>query len=221
VRVPSYLLRVQLADRPGSLGSLAVALGSVGADILSLDVVERGSGYAIDDLVVELPPRAMPDTLITAAEALNGVRVDSLRPHTGLLEAHRELELIDHVAAAGDTAAKLKVLVDEAPQVLRVSWCVVLRRSDGGIEPVAGSRGAPETRLDAVPWMPIQRATDLDVSDDWVPQVWRELDTTLVAAPLGAPDMAVMLGRPGGPAFRPSEVARLSYLAGIVATLLH
>jgi hypothetical protein len=220
VRVPSYLLRVQLADRPGSLGSLAVALGSVGADILSLDVVERSSGYAIDDLVVELPPRAMPDTLITAAEALNGVRVDSLRPHTGLLEAHRELELIDHVAAAGDTTAKLKVLVDEAPQVLRVSWCAVLS-SDDGIERVVGSPGAPETRLDAVPWMPIQHAIALDASDDWVPQVWRELDTTLVAAPLGAPDTAVMLGRPGGPAFRPSEVARLGYLAGIVGTLLH
>ena len=49
MRVASYLLRVQLADQPGSLGSLAVALGSVGADILSLDVVDRGAGYAIDD----------------------------------------------------------------------------------------------------------------------------------------------------------------------------
>jgi hypothetical protein len=220
VRVATYLLRVQLADRPGSLGSLAVALGSAGADILSLDVVERQAGYAIDDLVVELPPRAMPDALITAAEALNGVRVDSLRPHTGLLDAHRELALIDAVAAAGDTA-KLKVLVDEAPQVLRVSWCAVLRNSDDGIERVAGSPGAPETRLDAAPWMPIHRATALDAADDWVPQLWRELDTTLVAAPLGAPDTAVMLGRPGGPAFRPSEVARLGYLAGIVGTLLH
>ena len=56
LRVPSYLLRVQLEDRPGSLGSVAVALGSVGADILSLDVVERGPGYAIDDLIVDLPP---------------------------------------------------------------------------------------------------------------------------------------------------------------------
>src|SRR6202023_2610737 len=88
--VPSYLLRIELADRPGSLGSLAVALGSVGADILSLDVVERVSGLAIDDLVVDLPPGAMPDTLITAAEALSAVRVDTIRPHPGLPEAHRE-----------------------------------------------------------------------------------------------------------------------------------
>jgi hypothetical protein len=221
VRVASYLLRVQLADRPGSLGSLAVALGSVGADILSLDVVERGSGYAIDDLVVELPARAMPDTLITAAEALSGVRVDSLRPHTGLLEAHRELELIDHVAAAGDTAAKLKVLVGEAPRVLRVGWCAVLRSAPPGLRLVAGSAGAPETQPDAAPWMPIEHAAALDGTDEWVPQVWRDLETTLVAAPLGAADTAVLLGRPGGPVFRPSEVARLGYLAGIVGTLLH
>jgi hypothetical protein len=221
VRVSSYLLRVQLADRPGSLGSLAVALGSVGADILSLDVVERGPDYAIDDLVVELPSGGMPDTLITAAEALQGVRVDSLRPHTGLLEAHRELALIDHVAAAGDTTAKLKVLVSEAPQVLRVSWCSVLRKSDDGFQRKAGSPGAPETILSDVPWMPIEHATALDATADWVPQVWRDMDTTLVAAPLGSTDVAVMLGRPGGPAFRPSEVARLGYLAGIVGTLLH
>ena len=108
--MPSYLLRIELLDRPGSLGSLAVALGSVGADILSLDVVERSSGYATDDLVIELPLGAMPDTLITAAESLHGVRVDSVRPHTGLLEAHRELELLDHVAAAGDNASEMSTL---------------------------------------------------------------------------------------------------------------
>jgi hypothetical protein len=53
-----------------------------------------------------------------------------------------------------------------------------------------------------------------------VPSLWRDLDTTLLAAPLGDPHTAVLLGRPGGPVFRPSEVARLDYLAGIVATLL-
>ncbi len=221
MHVPSYLLRIQLADQPGSLGSLAVALGSVGADILSLDVVERGSGYAIDDLVVELPPGAMPDTLLTAAEALRGVRVDSVRPHTGLLEANRELELIDRVAAAAGEQAKLQVLVDEAPRVLRVGWCTVLRNSAAGPHRVAGSPGAPETRAGATPWLPLSQAAALDDTADWVPQLWRDMDTTLAAAPLGDPHTAVVLGRPGGPAFRPSEVARLGYLAGIVATLLH
>lgn len=217
--VPSYLLRIRLVDRPGSLGALALALGSVGADILSLDVVERSSGHAIDDLVIDLPLGAMPDTLITAAEKLPGVRVDSVRPHTGLLEAHRELELLDRVAAAADNPSRLQVLADEAPLVLRVSWCTVLRKSQGELQRLAGSPGAPETRAVSAPWLPIEQAAPLDGSADWVPQEWRDMDTTMVAAPLGDPHTAVVLGRPG-PEFRPSEVARLGYLAGIVATML-
>ncbi|MGV0625257.1 amino acid-binding protein [Mycolicibacter minnesotensis] len=220
--MPSYLLRVELDDRPGSLGSLAVGLGSVGADILSLDVVDRGRGSAIDDLVVELPHGSMPDVLITAAERLPGVRVHSVRPHTGLLDAHRELELIDHVAAAGDRTAKLQKLADEAPRVLRVSWCTVLRSegSDGGFRRLVGSAGTPETAVGAVPWLPIEHAAAFDNSADWVPPMWREMDVALAAAPLGDPRTAVVLGRTGGPEFLPGEVARLGYLAGIVATLL-
>ncbi|HEU0190754.1 MAG TPA: amino acid-binding protein, partial [Mycobacterium sp.] len=220
--VPSYLLRVQLEDRPGSLGSLAVALGSVGADILSLDVIDRGTGYAVDDLVVDLPLGSMPDVLITAAERLDGVRVDSLRPHTGLLEAHRELELIGHVAAERGRSAKLDVLAEEAPRALRVSWCTVVHDTGEpgfGFRRLAGSAGAPETELSSVPWLPIEHATELDGTADWVPTVWRDLDTALAAAPLGDPHTAVLLGRPGGPAFRPPEVARLGYLAEIVGTL--
>ncbi len=51
----TYLLRVVLPDRPGTLGAVASALGGEGADILSVDVVERHQGVAVDDLVVDLP----------------------------------------------------------------------------------------------------------------------------------------------------------------------
>lgn len=162
----------------------------------------------------------MPDMLITAAENLNGVYVDSIRPHTGLLEAHRELELIDHIAAAGHKQDKLQVLADEAPKVLRVGWCLVVRLGATGLEVVASSSGAPETAAESAPWLPLEHAVALDASAEWAPQGWRDFDTTLAAAPLGDQSTAVMLGRPGGPAFRPSEVARLGYLAGIVATIL-
>ena len=60
----------------------------------------------------------------------------------------------------------------------------------------------------------------LDPEADWVPDAWQQLDTKLAAAPLGAIGKVVLVGRPGGPDFRPSEVARLGYLAGIVATVL-
>ncbi|MGL4305063.1 MAG: amino acid-binding protein [Mycobacteriaceae bacterium] len=213
----SYLLRVQLQDRPGSLGSLAVALGSVGADILSLDVVERGPGYAIDDLVVDVPVGALPDTLITAAEALHGVHVDSIRPYTGVLDTHRELELIDQVATAETN--KLQVLVDGAPRVLRVGWCTIVSHTVGSLREV-GSSGAPETHVADAPWLPLDRATALDADADWVPQAWKDMDTKLAAAPLGNTGKVLVLGRPGGPEFRPSEIARLGYLAGIAATVL-
>ncbi|MGC0363383.1 hypothetical protein ABH922_001367 [Rhodococcus sp. 27YEA15] len=214
----SYLLRVHLPDRPGSLGALAVALGSVGADILSLDVVERGNGYAIDDLVVDVQPGALPDTLITAAEHLDAVRVDSIRPYSGILDTHRELELVDSVATAKDD--RLQVLVDGAPRVLRVGWCVVAGIGPRGAYRVVGSSGAPETHATDTPWMPLDKPIALDGDADWVPQVWREMNTSLAAAPLGSGDRVLMLGRPGGPEFRPSEIARLGYLAGIVATVL-
>ncbi len=214
----SYLLRVQLPDRPGSLGSLAVALGSVHADILSLDVIERGDGYAVDDLVVDVPPGALPDTLITAAENLSQIHVLSIRPYIGVLDTHRELELIDRVVAASDD--RLQVLADGAPRVLRVSWSVVVAINEEGPFHVVESSGAPETHAHSMPWMPLTRPAALDGDAEWVPQVWREMDTRIAAAPLGSTGTVLMLGRPGGPDFRPSEIARLGYLAGIVATVL-
>ena len=213
----SYLLRVLLPDRPGSLGSLAVALGSVGADIVSLDVVDRFDGVAVDDIVVDVPHGTFPDTLITAAENLDGVMVDSLRPFSGILDAHRELELVDAVAGAGAGAAQL--IADELPSALRVGWALVVDVSGDASRLVARGEAAPQWeggRVEAL--RGLERAVALGDDDDTVPAEWSAMDTALAAAPLPGGHVLVV-GRPGGPSFRASEIARLGYLTGILRTL--
>jgi len=214
----SFLIRVQVPDTPGTLGAVASALGGVDADILSVDVVERGSGVAVDDMVVELPSGTLPDVLITAAEAVDGVEVDAVRPYAGVLDTHRELELIEQIAESPREGMRL--LAAGVPRIIRAGWSLVVSRSEAGIERLAASEAAPEAPLDDVPWLPLERATVLDVERSWVPQTWRDLGTELAATPLGKPQRALLVGRPGGPVYRTSEVARLAHLTGIIAAML-
>ncbi|MGW6448845.1 ACT domain-containing protein [Lentzea sp. NPDC055074] len=214
----SFLIRVQLPDRPGTLGAVASALGEIGADILSVDVVERGSGLAIDDLVVELPSGRLPDTLITAAESIEGVEVDAVRPYAGILDTHRELELVEEIAE--EPKKGLEIFTEGVPKIIRAGWAIVVGPNGTGITRLTASSAAPETRMADVPWFPLERATVLDGEEEWVPETWRELGTELAATPLGKPDRVLVVGRPGGPMFRAAEVARLAHLAGIVAVVL-
>jgi len=210
----SYLLRVVLPDRPGMLGAIATALGDAGADIVSLDVVERGPDGAVDDLLVQLPPGGLADVLITAAQSVPGVVVESLRPYLGADDLHRDLELVDELAAAPEHA--LQLLADHAPGVFRAGWALVVDRD--GVR--AHSPGAPELDGMELPWLPLAGPRTLPADEPWAPPRWQDLGVELAVAPVGSPDLAVLLGRPGGPLFRESEVARLAHLAGIAATVI-
>ncbi|WP_424188779.1 amino acid-binding protein [Actinokineospora sp. G85] len=214
----SFLIRVQLPDSPGALGAVATALGAIGADILSVDVVERVGGIAIDDLVVELPGGRLPDVLITAAESVAGVEVDAVRPYAGVLDTHRELELVEEVAA--DPKHGLEVFTEGVPKIVRAGWALVVGAEGAECTRLAASTAAPTIQRLDLPWMPLARATVLDGEESWVPATWRELGTELAATPLGKPDRVLLVGRPGGPMFRAAEVARLAHLAGIVAVVL-
>ena len=214
----SFLIRVQLPDSPGTLGAVATALGTVGADILSVDVVERGGGLAIDDLVVELPSGRLPDALITAAESVEGVEVDAVRPYAGILDTHRELELVEEIAA--QPKAGLDLLAEGVPKIIRAGWAVIVEHAESGPRRLASSSAAPENPVTDLPWLPLERATVLDGEEDWVPETWKELGTELAATPLGKPGVAMLVARPGGPNFRAAEVARLAHFAGIVAVVL-
>src|SRR4029450_13728337 len=126
----SYLLRLVVPDRPGILGAVATALGDAGVDIVSLDVLERGNGVAVDDVVVDLPRGRLPDSLITAAQAGPGVTVESIRPFAGPLDTPRELELLESLARAAEgTSAKL--LAAELPRGFHSGGAVGLSAGGG------------------------------------------------------------------------------------------
>jgi ACT domain len=220
----SYLLRLVVPDKPGILGAVATALGTAGIDIVSLDVLERGNGVAVDDVVVDLPAGRLPDSLITAAQAVPGVSVESLRPFAGPLDTHRELELLDELARAAEgTSAKL--LAAELPRVFHAGWAVVLsavetHEADGQPwEVAAASDAAPTFDGLTLPWMPLAGPRLLPSEDEWLPERWREMAIEMMVSPYGGPGCAVVLGRSGGPAFRRSELLRLAHLTGIATTV--
>lgn len=216
----TYLLRVVLPDRPGSLGALATAIGQVGGDIVSLDVVERGPGGAVDDLLVDLPS-GLADTLLTAASAVPGAAVESLRPYRAGHDLHRDLELVEEMAA--DPPAGLELLVANTPGVFRAGWALLVEPAGaaGGARVLQESTGAPAVAGLSAPWLPLPTARRLQVDSGagWAPPSWAALGVELAAAPVGCPELVVLVGRPGGPRFRASEVLRLAHLAGIAATV--
>jgi hypothetical protein len=213
----SYLLRLVVPDRPGILGAVATALGDAGVDIVSLDVLERGNGVAVDDVVVELPRGRLPDSLITAAQVVPGVQVESLRPFAGPLDTHRELELLDALAHIGE-GASAKLLAAELPRVFHSGWAVVLEAADPWVV-AAASDAAPAFEGLDLPWMPLHGPRLLPSEDDWLPARWQDMAIEMMAAPYGGPGCAVVLGRSGGPAFRRSELLRLAHLTGIATTV--
>ena len=214
----SYLLRLVVPDRPGILGAVATALGDAGIDIVSIDVLERGGGVAVDDVVVELPRDRVPDSLITAVRAVPGVEVEALRPYAGPLDTHRELELLEALARTAEDAAA-KLLAAELPRVFHAGWAVVLSATSDAWEVAAASEAAPGFEGLALPWMPLPGPRLLSSEDEWMPERWREMAIEMMVAPYGGPGCAVVVGRSGGPAFRRSELLRLAHLTGIATTV--
>lgn len=213
----SFLIRVVLPDRPGALGAVASALGHAGADILSVDIVERSSGQATDDLVVELPADRLADSLVTAAASVPGVRVESIRPYAGVIDPFRELELLEKLAVEVSNAPTL--LADGVCRLFRAGWAIVLAAPEPGAAAVVRGRSvaAPELERLETPWWPPSPPRSLDAAADWAPADWAALDTELAVVPLGR--NAVLVGRP---ALRwlASEIIRMSHLCSIAATVL-
>jgi len=92
--VPNYLIRVQLPDRPGALGAVASRIGSVGGDVVSIDILQRDNGAVVDELGVGLAGDHLLDLLRDEILEVDGVSIEALRAVDGPLP-DRHAELLD------------------------------------------------------------------------------------------------------------------------------
>ena len=73
----AYVIRIWLSDRPGALGAVASEIGAAGGDLIGIDILERGGGRAIDELIVELAELALVPVLIAHLRSVEGVDVEA------------------------------------------------------------------------------------------------------------------------------------------------
>ena len=71
----TFLVRIELPDRPGALGAVASRIGAVRGDVVSIEIIRRQDGRAVDEFVVELAepswtPPAQGTPLPEVVEAL-------------------------------------------------------------------------------------------------------------------------------------------------------
>lgn len=219
----SYLLRIQLPDEPGALGYVAAALGEVEGDIRSVDVVDYGAnGVVVDDIVVDLPMGLLPDTLITAAQSISGVEVDSIRPFSGSVDRRGQIALLAKFSQHTKNLDRaLGDVVDGLPQTMTAGWAIVLgEQSDGHWVRRASSTAAPEDNGRTQPEAPIDSPRNLDPDEEtWLPEDWTVMDSSIAATPMGE-GLVLVIGRPGGPDFLPSEVEHLGRIGTIVGAII-
>lgn len=207
----SYLLRVELPDVPGSLGRLASAIGSAGGNIDAIEIVERtADGRAVDDVFLAANTGVMPDSIISACTALDGVEVLWISRYGAGSNITRDLEVVEAMTADPERACD--TLVDLIPATFVVDWAArVARRGIGG-QVLHGSAAAPTDIPEDIAWpQDIQRGIRVEVPE--------RLSEMLVAGCPLAEDELIVIARRGGPEILDSEIARLSHLAALAASI--
>jgi hypothetical protein len=81
--VATFLLRVELPDRPGALGAVASRIGAVRGDLVAVEVVEHREGKAVDEFVVELADGEHLSLLLSEIAEVDGVALQDVRPVSG------------------------------------------------------------------------------------------------------------------------------------------
>lgn len=203
----TYLLRVWVPDRPGALGAVASRIGAVRGDLIGIDILERGAGRAIDELVVHLPDDDLVPLLVQEVGQVDGVDVEDIRPAGEWTDARLDALETAAVLVEQSTADALrKVLATHARKDFEADWAVVA--GDGTSTPIGD---APSTAwVDA--FVGGSRSSESVASFDSGPD-------DVAWAPLPRTELALVVGRRGRP-FRARERRQLVALARIADSIL-
>jgi hypothetical protein len=179
----------------------------VGADIAALEVLDRSSGRATDDVTVECG-----GSLVEATSRIRerlavepGIRVVGLWPTTRT-DAHGDTELIGQLArhpGSGPT-----ILVETLPQLLDADWVALLDTRRDPVAVLLASAGVP-TPLRLPPLTPV-RLRMAQAPDG----------TRCAMAPFGRGGTVICAARRSAPAFHLTELERLAALTDAAAAVL-
>jgi hypothetical protein len=133
--VPNYLIRVRLPDRPGALGAVASRIGSVGADVVSIDILERDPGVVVDELGVGLADGRLIDLLRDEILEVDGVVIESIRLLEGPVpDLYAELlDVATELFRQTSPSELLEHLVVRVRRSLAATFAVVLEPSSGTV----------------------------------------------------------------------------------------
>jgi hypothetical protein len=141
----TLLVRLWLPDRPGALGAVASRIGSVGGDVHEIEVVDRGAGLAVDELVVTVPAACPLDLLAREIDEIDGVDIEevvevpTIPPDPRMQAFAAAIEL----ASAGTRAELAQTLVDHARSEVRGDSVALVDQVGGRIIARSG-RGGPD-----------------------------------------------------------------------------
>ena len=206
------LMRVWLPNRPGALGAVATALGSIGADINLVEIVEKRAGIEVDELILSLPETRDVESIVSVCDHLDGVQVQWIRnyPRGGGIEY--DVALMRRMVAAGDLRRSAELLVTAAPLVFRAHWSVLVDVARSQV--VFGTETAPDLHPDRLErFRPFDTTHRTALEHGWLPG-WAQHHAVVAPYPAG---LAVVVGRRGEPPFFGSELARINHLVGLTA----
>src|SRR6187551_2525068 len=131
----TFVVRLWLPDRPGALGQVASRIGAVRGEIVGIEILERGAGRAIDELVVDLPAGALVDLLIEEVQQVDGVDVEEVRPLASRLHDPRldALETAALLVGATDRDELVQAVVQHARRAVGAEWSAVVQLEDGAV----------------------------------------------------------------------------------------